>query len=64
MQWKDLNQEITKMFYKIVLNCESQVNNGSDGFVGSLDEVQFFNLALTSNDLQSIFNAKCYGTCK
>ena len=39
------------------------LNNGSDAFKGSIDEVQFFNRALASNEFQSIFNATCYGIC-
>jgi hypothetical protein len=33
-------------------------------FNGSIDEVEFFNRAVPSQDFQSIFNAKCYGKCK
>jgi Concanavalin A-like lectin/glucanases superfamily len=40
------------------------IGNGNDGFIGSIDEVQFFNRALTPNDFQSIRNAQSYGTCK
>ena len=40
------------------------INNGSDAFKGSIDEVEFFQRAVTSTEFLSIYNAKCYGTCK
>ncbi len=40
------------------------IGSGNDGFVGSIDEVAFFNRALSPNEFQSIYNAKCYGKCK
>jgi hypothetical protein len=40
------------------------VGNGYDGFIGSIDEVQFFNRALTPSEFQPIRNAQSYGTCK
>jgi hypothetical protein len=49
------------------------INNGSDAFNGSIDEVEFFNRAvplksppgsLLQGDFQSIYDAKCYGKCK
>lgn len=40
------------------------IGSGYDGFIGSIDEVQFFNRALAPNEFQSIYNAKCYGNCK
>jgi len=33
-------------------------------FNGSIDEVEFFSRALANSDLQSIYNAQCYGKCK
>jgi hypothetical protein len=46
------------------------INNGSDAFTGSIDEVEFFSRAVTTtsgspaSEWQSIFTAKCYGKCK
>ncbi len=39
-------------------------NFNAAGFVGSIDEVEFFRRALAPNEFQAIYNAKCYGKCK
>lgn len=39
------------------------INNGSDDFIGSIDEVEFFHRAVTAGEWQSIYSAKCYGKC-
>jgi hypothetical protein len=40
------------------------LNNGSDAFKGSIDEVEFFQNFVNAADFTKIFNAKCYGKCK
>jgi hypothetical protein len=37
---------------------------GGEAFVGSIDEIEIYNLALTPNQIQSIFNAGTAGKCK
>lgn len=38
--------------------------SGGQAFVGSIDEIEIYNLALTQNQIQSIFNAGNAGKCK
>jgi hypothetical protein len=38
--------------------------SGGQAFTGSIDEVEIYNLALTQNQIQSIFNAGSGGKCK
>lgn len=38
--------------------------SGGQAFVGSIDEIEIYNLALTQNEIQSIFNAGDAGKCK
>ena len=40
------------------------VFQGGEPFVGSIDEIEVYNLALTQNQIQSIFNAGNAGKCK
>jgi hypothetical protein len=40
------------------------VFQGGEAFVGSIDEIEIYNLALTQNQIQSIFNAGDAGKCK
>jgi hypothetical protein len=38
--------------------------SGGQAFVGSIDEIEVYNLALTQNQVQSIYNAGSAGKCK
>ena len=36
----------------------------TSGFVGAIDELEFFQRAVTSAEWQKIYAAKCYGKCR
>ena len=40
------------------------VFQGGQAFIGSIDEIEIYNLALTQNQIQFIFNAGNVGKCK